>query len=92
MSKEWRGGSDTRWRAFRAAILARDRYTCQIQGKGCTKTAPLDGGHVDHIVLLSMGGQKYDPANCRAACQACNLARKKAQPQHEPPPKRVSSW
>lgn len=92
MSGGWRGGSDTRWRAFRAAILRRDQYHCQIAGKGCTGAAPLDGGHVDHIVLLSMGGQKYDPANCRAACQACNLGRRKAQPHHEPPPKRVSSW
>ena len=47
---------------------------------------------MDHIVLLSMGGQKYDPLNCRAACATCNLGRKKVQPIEEPQPKRVSSW
>jgi hypothetical protein len=47
---------------------------------------------VDHIVLLSMGGQKYDPLNCRAACATCNLKRKRSAVQPEPQPKRVSSW
>jgi len=92
MSAGWEGGSDTRWRNFRAHILARDHYLCRIKGPGCTNTAPLIGGHVDHIVLLIMGGQKYDPANCRAACRACNLARKKTQLVEEPAPRRVSSW
>lgn len=92
MSKAWSRGSDTRWREFRAAILQRDRYLCTIRGKGCTTTAPLVGGHVDHIVMISMGGEKYDPANCRAACQTCNLGRKKARPVEEPAPKRISTW
>ncbi|NIL64778.1 HNH endonuclease [Salinispora arenicola] len=30
---------------------------------------------VDHIIPLHMGGAKYDQANCRPACQPCNLAR-----------------
>lgn len=91
MSRSWKGGSDTRWRTFRAAILRRDHYLCQIQGKGCTGTAPLQGGHVDHIVPLHMGGQKYDPANARAACAHCNTSRRIAIAE-EPAPKRVSSW
>lgn len=93
MSNAWKGATDTtRWRTFRAAILARDRYLCRINGEGCTTKAPLQGGHVDHIVPLEMGGAKYDPANCRASCPTCNLGREKAQPSEEPAPRRVSSW
>lgn len=92
MSRAWEKGSDTRWRAFRVFILERDRYRCQIQGKGCTSAALLAGGHVDHIVPLNQGGQKYDPANCRASCPTCNLTRKKSVVIEEPPPRRVSNW
>lgn len=91
MSKRWEGGSDTRWRTFRAAILQRDHYLCTIQGKGCTTTAPLRGGHVDHIHPLHLGGEKYDPLNARAACAHCNTSRRTTI-KHEPSPKRVSNW
>ncbi|MET8150241.1 HNH endonuclease signature motif containing protein [Actinoplanes sp. NPDC049668] len=87
MSKAWAGGSDTRWRAFRLKILERDRWQCTIQGTGCTGRAE----HVDHIHPLGQGGDKYDPANCRAACAWCNLSR----PTHiveQPAPRPVSSW
>lgn len=91
MSEAWDGGSDTRWRAFRATILARDHYLCTIRGQGCTTHAPLRGGHVDHIQPLHLGGAKYDPSNARAACAHCNTSRRKALvPQPEPRP--VSSW
>lgn len=92
MSAGWHGGSDTRWRTFRATVLARDRYLCTIRDKGCTVHAPLRGGHVDHIVPLSMGGAKYDLANVRAACRSCNLKRGKATVNDEPATVRVSSW
>jgi 5-methylcytosine-specific restriction endonuclease McrA len=92
MSGSWKGGSDTRWRVFRAGILKRDRYLCRVRGKGCTNRAPLVGGHVDHIISLAMGGQKYDPANARAACAHCNTSRRVAVAEQEPPPKRVSTW
>lgn len=92
MSNAWSGGSSTRWRTFRAAILQRDQYLCQIRAEGCTVDAPLVGGHVDHIVQLDHGGQKYDPANCRASCRNCNLRRKKTKLTEEPPPRKVSSW
>lgn len=91
MSRGWAGGSDTRWRNFRAWIMDRDGYLCQIRGKGCTLTAPLVGGHVDHIVPLQLGGQKYDPVNARAACAHCNTSRR-IRISEEPPPKKVSSW
>lgn len=79
MSNAWSGGSTTRWRTFRAGILARDSYRCQIKAEGCTTWAWLVGGHVDHIVELHRGGSKYDPSNCRAACRTCNLGRKKTK-------------
>lgn len=92
MSREWEGGSDSRWRAFRLTILERDRYRCQIQARGCTTLALPAGGHVDHIVPLSRGGAKYDPSNCRAACPPCNTSRSRALPKPQPQPRRVSSW
>lgn len=91
MSAGWNSGSDTRWRTFRAGILARDHYLCRINAPGCTTTAPLEGGHVDHIVPIAMGGQKYDPANARAACATCNTSRR-VKVADEPAPRRVSSW
>jgi len=91
MSRSWEAGSDTRWRNFRAHILARDHYLCTIRSKGCTITAPLIGGHVDHIIELHMGGAKYDPANCRSSCATCNTSRR-VKLVEEPAPRNVSSW
>lgn len=92
MSKAWaKGAGDHRWRNFRAAILLRDGYKCQIRGRGCTITAPLRGGHVDHITPLGMGGDKYDPMNVRAACAWCNRHRVIVI-EEEPEPTRVSNW
>lgn len=91
MSAGWQGGSDTRWRTFRAAILARDHYLCTIQAKGCTTTAPIAGGQVDHVIPLAMGGAKYDPTNARAACAHCNTSRR-VKAVEEPAPRRVSTW
>lgn len=80
-------GSTTRWRAIRAAILARDRHRCTIAAKGCTTLAT----HVDHIVPREMGGGD-EMTNLRAACESCNLGRRRARPAVEPAPRRVSSW
>lgn len=91
MSQRWAKGSDTRWRTFRANILARDHHQCQIRGPGCTTTAPQDGGHVDHITPLHLGGDKYDPTNARAACQHCNTSRRTTLTD-EPAPKHISTW
>lgn len=59
------------WRALRLRILHRDGYRCRINGPGCTTVAD----QVDHIVELANGGDKYDPANLRAACTHCNSSR-----------------
>lgn len=92
VSRGWDGGSTTRWRVFRAAVLARDQYLCQIRDPGCTIDAPLTGGHVDHIVPLARGGAKYDMANARAACPHCNTSRGSSTPAPQPAPRPHSSW
>lgn len=88
MSRSWKGGSTTRWRRLRAAILRRDKGRCAIAAEGCLG----DADQVDHIIPLHMGGAKYDPTNCRAACAPCNLGRARTQPREEPAPRPVSSW
>ncbi len=92
MSNQWKKGSDTRWREFRASILLRDKYTCRVAGPKCAIEAPLKGGQVDHIIPLANGGQKYDPDNARAACQTCNTGRRVSAGQYEPPYRTVSKW
>jgi 5-methylcytosine-specific restriction enzyme A len=65
-----RNGSTRQWRNNRARVLYRDRWTCQIQGPGCTRYAT----HVDHITPVLFGGSD-DESNLRAACAVCNLAK-----------------
>lgn len=93
MSEAWSGGSDTRWRRFRALVLRLDlppaqRPTCAIQGRKCITVAT----HVDHITPLSKGGKKYDRDNVRPACEPCNTGRRVAELAYEPQPKKVSNW
>lgn len=88
MSKAWESGSDTRWRRFRLTILERDKGLCTVRLQGCTTRAE----EVDHIIPLSRGGPRYDPANCRASCGWCNRKRGDRAPVTQPQPRRVSSW
>jgi hypothetical protein len=74
MSRSWAGGSTRRWRKLRESVLNRDGHLCQVPvagGRRCGAHAT----HVDHITPLANGGAKWDPTNCRAACQPCNLSR-----------------
>lgn len=88
MSAAWRAGSTRSWRKLRAYVLARDGRLCQVpDGDGRLCLAPAR--HVDHIKPRSAGGAFLDPANCRAACEACNLRRGAARP---PKPRRAWSW
>lgn len=73
VSRSWAGGSTRRWRKFRALILERDGYRCQVPKGGAPCGAHAT--HVDHIRPLADGGSKWDPANARAACAPCNLSR-----------------
>lgn len=74
MSKAWEGGSDRRWRSFRASVLRLDlpesrRPRCALGTTVCTGRAT----QVHHVVALAKGGDKYDPANCVPACGPCNV-------------------
>lgn len=88
MSKSWSGGSTTRWRTFRAAILQRDHHLCTLKLPGCTTHAE----HVHHIQPLAKGGAKYDPLNVTSACAHCNLKLGDRSPVPQPEPRSVSSW
>lgn len=88
MSQSWSGGSSRAWRKVRRFVLERDGYRCQVPteaGQPCLEHAT----HVDHVVPRSQGGAFLDPANLRAACQACNLTRGSARPRR---PQRSWSW
>lgn len=88
MSRAWKGNGSTRWQRFRLGILDRDKWTCVIGDIECTVKAT----QVDHIIPLHMGGEQYDPLNCRASCQSCNNKREKASNHLEPPHKVISTW
>lgn len=59
-------GSD--WDRVRQDVLERDGYRCRLRLDGCTETAT----QVDHIVPMSKGGARLDPANLRSSCASCN--------------------
>lgn len=87
MSAGWALGSTTRWRRIRAYVLARDGYVCRIGAAGCVELAT----HVDHIVPKEAGGTDEE-GNLRAACEPCNLGRRRARAEYEPDPRSVSEW
>ena len=78
------------WKTIRRRVLTRDQHHCQIGLPGCT----IDATTVDHITPIAFGGEWYDMANLRAACQHCNsnlgaIAKKhkpKAVNNKKPPP------
>jgi 5-methylcytosine-specific restriction endonuclease McrA len=67
--------ANPQWKAVRRAVLARDGHQCQIRGPKCKGRAT----HVDHIVSISQGGALLDPANLRAACASCNVAKRNSE-------------
>jgi 5-methylcytosine-specific restriction protein A len=59
------------WRRVRDRVLERDGYVCQLRYPGvCLGVATT----ADHILTVLNGGGN-DPANLRASCAPCNLAR-----------------
>lgn len=92
MSRGWAKGGDTRWQKFRLWIMGQwklqGRDECEIKGKKCTIIVE----QVDHITPLAMGGEKYDPLNCRPSCATCNTGRRNADSEYEPQHKTVSTW
>lgn len=68
-------GYDQQWRKVRKVILAGEPLCrqCELEGRVTIAT------DVDHIVELSKGGEKCDPANLRPLCRACHRRRHAAE-------------
>jgi len=58
-----------KWQAVRKKVLTRDGNRCQI---GLPLICTIDATCVDHITPVAWGGEWWDLANLRAACQPCN--------------------
>ena len=70
------------WKTIRRRVLTRDQHHCQIGLPGCT----IDATTVDHITPIAFGGEWYDMANLRAACQHCNYTLGGLAKKHKPKP------
>ena len=79
MSRSWAGGSTTRWRRTRAAILAANPGgRCQLNvGQGCPRhSQPCPGictGRADTVHHTNGKAHGDDPRHLAAVCAACNL-------------------
>lgn len=60
--------SDTAHKAWRKAVLDRDKWQCQIRYQGCTGRATI----ADHILATKFGGAEHSLANGQAACRPCS--------------------
>lgn len=61
-------GYDVAWQRLVKRVLARDNEVCWL----CGQAGATSG---DHVVPLSRGGARLDPANVRAAHVECNSAK-----------------
>lgn len=62
--------SSRRWRDLRARKL-KANPVCELQLPGCEGAAC----EVDHIQQLKDGGERFEWANLRSACEACHKQR-----------------
>lgn len=53
---------------MRRKVLERDGWRC----RECGRAGRLE---VDHLVPLAAGGAEFDPANLRALCRSCHIAK-----------------
>jgi 5-methylcytosine-specific restriction endonuclease McrA len=65
-----RYGGTTRGRRLNARVV-REEPDCRLRLPGCTGLSTT----ADHIVPVSLGGERYDRANLRGACAHCNYSR-----------------
>ena len=56
------------WKRLRKRILAANPLCVYCKREGVNEKAT----DVDHIVPLSMGGRRFDPANLQPLCSRCN--------------------
>jgi 5-methylcytosine-specific restriction endonuclease McrA len=76
-SYAWSGGSTRKWRKARAAQLERSPlcHDCRLEGR---LEAAVD---VHHIVEVSKGGNRWDPANMLSLCRYHHQQRHGAKPK-----------
>jgi len=60
-------------KAWRRAVLERDRFTCQAVG--CGANGPGIRLFADHVVEIQDGGAKLDVNNGMCLCSACHAAK-----------------
>lgn len=60
------------YRVWREAVIAKAGRRCegidQRTGRRCTKAEPRNRMFADHVIEVSDGGARYDPANGRCLC------------------------
>ncbi|MGE5747422.1 MAG: HNH endonuclease [Solirubrobacterales bacterium] len=91
-SKVRRGGRPYRRLAKK---IRREQQVCHLCGLPIDPDLkpPHPGSFtVDHIVPLSMGGKRDDPANCRAAHRLCNMKRGAGKRSPRTQGDRSASW
>lgn len=84
-------GSTRAWRRLRRLVLDRDGRRCRVPVEGTDRVCGAYATHVDHVVRRRDGGTD-DPANLRAACRDCNLAREGRQRPRRSTPAGRWSW
>jgi len=80
--------SSKQWQKTRLFVLQRDGYRCQINLPGCTRDAPIRGGHMHHTVGRHTG---LDPDYLVAACKHCNTSLGDPT-RNDPPPQPRTQW
>jgi hypothetical protein len=86
VSRVWASGSTTAYRKFRALILARDKYACQLRLPGCTIT----GNQLHHLLGVAVSGKVCAPEHACASCFACN--RSIGEVKGDPHPSSRTAW
>jgi 5-methylcytosine-specific restriction enzyme A len=59
------------WRKFRHGYIARNPLCVMCAAKGITTI----GNHVDHIVSINEGGEKFNYANLQTLCLSCHSSK-----------------
>jgi 5-methylcytosine-specific restriction protein A len=65
-----RGYCDKKHKAWRAAVLLRDDYTCRSCGRVCGSKREA---HADHIIpVVQRPDLRYEEANGQCLCHSCH--------------------
>ena len=64
MSKQSARGQE--WQAFRRMLIRKANFLCER----CGRHGRLE---IHHVVEVSEGGSRFDPANCEVLCRRCHI-------------------